>query len=200
MTFTIVRRFVPMAFLATMVCGLVYLVAQQSLRTEANDPQIQMAEDTAAGLQGFVVAPGLVPSDSVDISTSLAPYVVIYNSSGTPVAGNGFLQGTLPNLPAGVFAYVQAHGEDQFTWQPRPSVRQAVVITSFNSVKTPNFPDSYPNSGFVMAGRSLREVEIRENQVEFETDIAWIPTLIGLFILEIFFAVAEERIAKKKNQ
>ena len=39
--------FLPVAVLATLCCGLVYAALQHDLRTGANDPQIQLAEDTA---------------------------------------------------------------------------------------------------------------------------------------------------------
>jgi hypothetical protein len=46
----ILRHWLPLAAVTTLLCGLVYLAVQQSLRQGANDPQIQMAEDAAAAL------------------------------------------------------------------------------------------------------------------------------------------------------
>jgi hypothetical protein len=173
MTYKIIRRFLPVAFLATALCGLVYLAVQQSLRQGANDPQIQMAED-------MVVASG-----TVNINASLAPYMVSYDASGHPIGGNGMLDGSLANLPSGVFSYTAAHGEDRFTWQPRPGIRQAVVLVSI------------PSGGFVMAGRSLREVEVREDQAEHEAGAVWLAVIGGLLILEIFFAWIEVKRSRR---
>lgn len=39
-----------------------------------------------------------------------------------------------------------------------------------------------------MAGRSLREVEFRENALEEMVDIAWILIIIGSLVLETLFA------------
>jgi hypothetical protein len=41
-------RWLPLAVAITILAGLVYATVQQSLRQGANDPQIQLAEDTAA--------------------------------------------------------------------------------------------------------------------------------------------------------
>lgn len=188
MVYRIFRRFIPLAFLATAACGLVYLAVQQSLRQNANDPQIQMAEDAVTQLQTdtpgqMVVVPGII-----DINQSLAPYLVVYDASGNPVAGNGLLDGTLPGLPAGIFNYVSLYGEDHFTWQPRPDIRQAVVVMGI------------PGGGFVMAGRSLREIEIREDRVKFETGGVLLFTLGGLLVLEIIFAAIESWWLRKEKK
>lgn len=183
MIFTITRRFLPLAFIATVLCGLVYLAVQQSLRHGANDPQIQMAEDAAAELGMGISTQAVVPSGTVDVTQSLAPYLVIFDDSGHPIAGNGILEGALLHLPSGVFDYVRNVGEDRFTWQPRPDVRSAVVLVRVHKSST----------GFVMVGRSLREVEIREDQAELEAAAAWIFLIIGIFILEGIAAFWEKK-------
>ena len=48
----IFRGWLPFAVVVTAFCALAYATVQQSLRQAANDPQIQMAEDTAASLNG----------------------------------------------------------------------------------------------------------------------------------------------------
>ena len=43
----------PFAILATLMSALIYLAVQQDLRTAANDPQVQIAQDAAVKvLQG----------------------------------------------------------------------------------------------------------------------------------------------------
>ena len=151
----------PTAFAATMIAGIFYAAIQQVYRQSANDPQIQMAEDA--------IAPP--PGNIIYIDKSLAPYMVFYGEDGTPVSGDGVLDGSLPNLPSGVFNYTRVAGEDRFTWQPSPGVREAVVLVHLTN-----------DAGFVMAGRSLREVEQRESQLELIVWFGWVLTMIGLFI------------------
>ena len=169
---SILKRFLPLAFLTTALCGLVYIAVQQDIRQSANDPQIQMAEDAAAQL-----SVGATGTSTVDIANSLAPYMVVFDDSGAPIAGNGNLNGSLPHLPLGVFAYTATAGEDRFTWQPTPGVRQAVVLVRVDN------PSG--TASFIMAGRSLREVEIRENKLETEVGGVWFFAIGGLLILEI---------------
>ena len=162
----------------TVLCGLIHLAVQQDLRQSANDPQIQMAEDAASKLAAGVSPEMIVPQNtSVDIVSSLSPYLMVFNDAGQPIAGSGILNGQPLMPPPGVFDYAKSHGEDRITWQPQPYVRQAAVIMHYAGAQT---------TGFVMAGRSLREVEIRENQLEFEVGAAWI---FGLFITLITTAI-----------
>jgi hypothetical protein len=194
MLLLISRRFIPAAFIATVLCGLVYGVTQQSLRGNANDPQIRLAEDAAAELAAGTPVMNVVSfsasSTPVDIETSADPYVLAFDQSGAPIIGNGFLRGSLARLPLGVFNYVMAHGEERVTWEPTPGVRQAAVI-----VKMQN-----PNSaiGFVLAGRSLRDTE---NRIDSMGDIiagAWFFLIGGLLILELFFAAIESPRKKRR--
>jgi len=178
----ILKVWYPLAFAVTVVCGLAYAAVQQDYRQSANDPQIQMAEDAATGISQGAAPQSFIPRGSVDISTSLAPYLVFYNASGTPLFGNASFDGGLPNLPPGVFPYTANAGEDRITWQPAPGVRQAAVIVHI----TGPGPAAY-----VLAGRSLREVEWRENQLELITDITWIMALIGTFALEAWVVLTK---------
>jgi hypothetical protein len=180
MTFTIIRRWIPLAFLATGLCALVYLGIQQTLRQDANNPQVTTVEDTASQLAGHSIQDIEAPTDTIDIAQSLADYFVIYDATGHPIMGDGYLDGSLPNLPPGVFTFTAIHGEDRFTWQPRPGVRQAVVIKK-------------AADGFAMSGRSLREVEFQESRIGFYALATWFAILVGSLIIEILFAVVESR-------
>jgi hypothetical protein len=157
-----------MAAIVTGLSGLLYAAVQQDLRQSANDPQIQMAEDTAAKLADGQQVQNVVPSEKVDIANSLAPYIIIFDATGKPIASSVQLNGQTPTIPSGVFDYVRQNGEDRITWQPQSGVRSAIVVTQFKG----------PNSGFVLAGRSLREVEIREDDIMHLILLGWIAILL----------------------
>lgn len=173
-----VKAWLPLPFLATVLCGLVYVGVQQAYRQSANDPQIQMAEDAAAAVSGGTQAQSFVPAGTVDIGASLSPYVVFYDDAGNPTGGNGLLEGRYPSLPSGVFDYTRAMGEDRVTWQSPQGIRSAIVVVRTH--------DAGARQGFVMAGRSLREVERREAQIELFAFAAWITALVGTLILKTF--------------
>jgi hypothetical protein len=180
----ILRRWLPLAAVTTLLCGLIYLVAQQSLRMGANDPQIQMAEDAANALSTGSTPQSVLPSGLVEISSSLAPFLVVYSDSGQPLASSGLLHGMPPDLPMGVFDYARQNGEDRISWQPEAGVRVAAVVVAYGG----------PQPGFVLAGRSLREVEIRETNIQNITGIAWLATLgLSLIVVGLSEAVLGER-------
>src|SRR5262249_54008481 len=139
---------------ATVLCFLVYLAVQQTLRESANDPQIQMAEDAATLFSsGAALSPALLqPAQPIDVAKSLAPFMIFYDDDERVVASTGALRGQPPSPPPGVFDYVRQNGEERGTWQPEPGVRIASVVVRANGTR----------AGFVLAGRSLREVEKRE--------------------------------------
>lgn len=156
-------RFAVAAIAATMVCGSVYTVAQQNLRMAANHPQTEMAISTANSLSQGQSLRALLPDRQTDIATSLDPFVIVYNNHGVPMGSSGLLDGQIPMLPSGVFAYTRQHGEEKVTWQPRPGVRIAAVVVQHAG----------KNPGFVLVGRSLRETEASETLLEIVVGLFW---------------------------
>ncbi len=176
----ILKYWLLIAIIISGLCGLIYAVAQQNLRSNADDPQIQMAEDAAAKLASGQPVQSVVPAEKVDIATSLAPYIIVFDNTGKPIASSAQLNGQTPTIPSGVFDYVRQNGEDRITWQPQTGVRSAIVITQFKGT----------NSGFVVAGRSLREVEIREDNALQITLLGWLAMLFITFVATaILFAI-----------
>jgi hypothetical protein len=165
----IVRNWLPQAVVVTGLCGLGYLLVQQNLRQSANDPQIQIAEDAAAALAAGDPLSSFLPAETVAVESSLAPFVVVFSDAGEATASTGLLHGETPALPAGVFDYVRSHGEDRVTWQPEPGVRIAAVIVRYGGEEP----------GFVLAGRSLREVEAREDNILLLASAAGIVLLVA---------------------
>ena len=163
---------------ATIFCGLVYAAVQQDMRQGANDPLIQMAEDAAEKLSGGVNPSSIVlAQDFVDIRKGLAPFEIVYDDAGNTLYGYGVLDGKIPSPPKGVFEYARIHGENRLTWEPARGVRMAIVVVKFSGSNS---------SGFVLAGRSLREVEKRERQLELEVFAAWIVcmmVIVGGFVV-----------------
>jgi hypothetical protein len=169
----IIRHWLPLALLTFAFCGLVYLVMQQSFRISANDPQIQMAEDIASAMAGGTAPASLVPAGDIDIASSLSPFVVVFDETGTVLASSGLLHGKNLALPAGVLDYVKANGEDRLTLQPEPGVRIAAVIAPVTGAKP----------GFVLVGRSLRETENRIDQLGLLVVATLAVTLVASLVI-----------------
>jgi hypothetical protein len=160
-----------MAVIVTLVALMCYIVGQQVLRYTANDPQVQMAHDAT-----FRLAAGadlhIAGGDLVDPSRSLAPFLIVFDANGRPISSSAVLDGRTPAPPAGVFSYTQTHGEERVSWQPRPGVRIAAVVVPFGG----------DHPGFVLAGRSLSEVEASTQKLLLGTFVGWLALM---FILGI---------------
>jgi hypothetical protein len=167
---------VVLAAISTVLAIALYTIPQQVLRQGANDPQIQLAGDLAARLEQGVAPTEAVPAIAVDIARSLSPFVIAYDDQGRPLVSQAQLDGKTPVPPIGVFNYVRLHGEERISWQPvlghEHGVRIAAVVQRVNG----------PQPGFVLAGRNMREVEAREQQVEQMAGLAWIA-MLGLILL-----------------
>jgi len=166
-------KWIPYAAIITLLCGILYTVVQQNYRHGANDPQYQMAEDVAYALSNGADPKSLVSASSVELSHSLSPYLIIYDTKENAVAYNALLNGKTPKLPSGVLDYVRTNGEDMITWQPQRGIRQALII------KKTEGRDLY----FVVAGRSMRKVEERIGMLAQQMAFGWICSLILLFIV-----------------
>ena len=150
------------------------LLQHQVLREQGNDPQVQMAEDAAATLaRGSDPKSLFAAAAPVEIERSLAPWLVVYDAAGVPLASTGALHGAAPKMPGDLLQVALASGGLRRTWQPQPGVRQALVIV----------PLRQGSAGFVVAGRSLREVEARKLAVLHLALIGWGIGLLGLGLL-----------------
>ncbi len=169
----LLKSWLPLAALATLLVGLTYVAVQQSYRSGANDPQIQIAEDAAQLLDGGASPESLLPQNPVDMASSLAPFLIIYDSTGSPQSSNATLRGEILTIPLGALEYAKAKGENRVTWQPAPNVRIASVIVPFSG----------GDGGYVLAGRSLREVEYRVSRLTKMLGLGWFVTLSATFFL-----------------
>ena len=190
------RTLVPLvlAGISTVLALALYAIPQQVLRQGANDPQLQLAGDLVARLEQGVAPAEAVPAGQVDMARSLSPFVIVYDDRGKMLASQAQLDGSAPAPPDGVFAYVRQNGEERVSWQPRlgsASTRdgKAAVDGSLGAHRghglriaavVQRVGGAHP--GFVLAGRSLEQVEEREAQVEQMAGVAWIA-MLGLILM-----------------
>jgi hypothetical protein len=175
-----VATFLPLAVLGTLLAGLVFGVAQQGLRSGANDPQLQLAEDAARALDDGGDPAAVVGPGKVDVAVSLAPFAVVFDAAGRAVASSGVLDGADPVPPPGVLAYAAADVPNIVTWQPREGVRVATVTARWRD-------------GTVMAGRSLREVERRVDQALLLVGVGWAVTMAAAAFASLVAEVVRRR-------
>lgn len=159
------RAWIPLAVLATVLAGTLYGVAQQQLRDGADDPQVQLAEDSAAQLAAGAPASAVAPPGPVDLAVSGAPWVAVYGLDRRPLAASARLDGGILPYPVAVFDNARPGHPDRVTWMPREGVRQATVVVAWTG-------------GWVVSGRSLRRVEEREGRVAQLVAAGWLACLV----------------------
>ncbi|CAN5160598.1 hypothetical protein BH11PAT1_BH11PAT1_5700 [soil metagenome] len=123
---------IPVALVITALCGLVYVVGQQSLRQNANDPQIQMAEDIAAVLANGKPPVERVQNNRIDLRKSLSVFSMVFDKNGKLLVSSGQLDGNSPILPQGVLNAAKQNGQHRLTWQPVQGIRIASVVTYYH--------------------------------------------------------------------
>jgi hypothetical protein len=111
----------------------------------------------------------VVGSGTVDPSRSLAPFLIVVDPSGNVVASGARLDGSAPVPPKGVLDAAARLGEELVTWQPRPGVR----------IASAEVPIDKGRKGFVVAGRSLRVVEEREDELLRLVSADWFGTVLA---------------------
>jgi hypothetical protein len=203
-------KWLPLCVGVTFICLLVYAAVQQNYRQDLNDPQIQMAEDTAMYLES-TTSPRDVPEiisaydqdgGPIDFGTSLAPWIAILDPNGTvrqvtttagvesetsgvleyPFAPTGPVYQN-PSIPIGVLqAAANNTGKDSDLPFENSVTWQpeAGVRQAIVVVAIPEGMGPYAGD-FVVAGRNMGEVEDRETRLEDMVGLAWIATIATTF-------------------
>ncbi len=170
------KTWILVAFIITVFSGLIYVVVQQDIRGGANDPQIQISEDVAENLAQGGDPTQIIPNYTFDIGKSLSTFVIVTDATGKVLATTASLDGKTPQIPKGILDFTKAHTQDRLTWQPKTGVRTAIVVTYFDNLQG-------KTSGFVIVGRSLREIEKRESTLELEVGLAWLIGIVGSLVI-----------------
>lgn len=162
------KRFVfPLVLLAVLsiIFGTMYVSQQQILRANANDPQVQIAHDSAAFLQTGADPQRLINSESSqDMNTRQAPFIIVYNKDAKPVVSSVRVNNVIPQIPRGVLFAADHKYDNRVTWQPNPDVRIASV-----TVATSKY--------YVVVGRSIREPENRVQLLGLLTFAGWFASV-----------------------
>lgn len=169
----VIKSWLPWAIMITLISATVYMAAQQTLRLSANDPQVEYAEDLAAQLADGEVPDASLADRKIDIAKSLGTYIMIVSKDNKVLFTTGELDGKEVTPPEGVLTAAKDRGQNRVTWQPAAGVRTAIVVNYYNG----------KNTGYVIVGKSLREVEQRTTQVMWQVAAAWgLMMLISLLI------------------
>ncbi len=176
MTQKLILHWLPWAFLATVLCALIYNAIQQDFRQTANDPQIQMAEDGASFLARGIPPANIIPIRKSAFRKSLWPFMTVLDTTGKILA-TSIEDEDPPVPPQSSLEYAERWGMNRITWEPETGVRHATVIVPYYTSAASS------TAGYVIAGRSLREIEKREANLMSQVSIAWLIALLGTLLL-----------------
>ena len=164
---TIINRLVPWivgAFVVTVCLAAVYLVMQQVERLGADDAADRLVSAVAASADE---APA--PGTRVDATRSDAVFYVVFDKSGHPIGGDGFIDGDLAAPPAGVLRTAYDRGANRVTWETADGRRFATVeLRSGDQV--------------IMAAQSLAPTEARIDKIGLLVLIIWGLSLVALAV------------------
>lgn len=187
----------PLLFVLTVCFFAAYATAQQILRQEVNDPQIQLAEDTSALLAAGAPPASLALPSPVGFGASLAPFVNVYDGEKHIVVSSGLLHGEVATPPLGVFDDARSNGEDRFTWSPTSAtgsgpLRQGDSVASEarpqSGVRIASILRYYKSSdgeGYVLSGRSMREQESRIHLLGLKLFVGWLLSCLAVIFLSV---------------
>jgi hypothetical protein len=156
----------------TIALGVLYGAIQQTLRLSADEPQSSMVTQTAALLRQNGDAHHSFDGH-IEIAYNQAPFVIVYDTAGNVVAGNGYLDGTVPRIPIGVLQHIPSRGEHRVTWEPRSGVRIATVSARAGTY-------------YVVGGRSLQTTESHMRTVNLYAGATWIASMAILTSAYLF--------------
>ena len=174
-----IKIFIPSVLVITFAAFAAFSSVQQVMRQGANSPQLEISEDLSSQL-ALGIDPQSVFSGMpiVDAEKSLSPFVIVYDENMKVVSTDARFEGDIPVLPAGVFDYAKNVGEDRLTWQPKAGLRFAAVVNRYDG----------QNPGYVLAARSLREIERTTNDIFQLTFIGWIAGVTGAGVLSLLLS------------
>ncbi|MFP3464906.1 hypothetical protein [Leifsonia sp. SIMBA_070] len=141
--------------------AVVYAVVQHNGRNAVEDAPRQLLSST--------VDPSSEPHE--ELARFQGVFWVRYDAGDRPIAGNGYLHGTIATVPSGVLATAREAGEDAVTWQPENGLRFAIVA------------EDVGHGDVMMAGASLDRTEGR-------ADATLLYVLLGLIAGAVVVAVA----------
>lgn len=186
------RVFAIVAAAVTLALAFAYVLVQQSMRMNANDPQVEITEGVVEALNMGQDPKAFSSMNPTDLSKSLSPFVIVYDGEGKAISGTGEIDGQIPTPPKGVFDAAKAKGQNRLSWEPKENVRVAAVITPYSSAG--GDASSSPSSGFVLVGKSLREVENRLQTLTKLAAVTWaVSLLVCLAVINLALARKEEQ-------
>jgi hypothetical protein len=168
--------------LISVAACLAWLGYGLSLRNGADRQPLRLAA-ASVGQLASGSPPGSVLPPAINMASSPAPFVIVFDAQHHVLASSGHLNGHTPGLPAGVLAWVAAHSQDRITWQPGPGLREAAVIEPYGGL----------HPGFVLAAQSLQGTSSQQRSLTWSIAYIWLAALAMSFLIARLLPVRPTR-------
>ncbi len=162
------QKWIPLALVTTVLCGLSYLTLQQFIRLSADEVPADITSQALLALKkGTPPASMLPPAAAEEMKGNSSPFVMIFDDKGVLAASTTKINGKDPSLPSGVFEAARKYGENRITWQPEKGLRNAIIVTHYSGTQP----------GFVVVGKSLQIPESHISRLGQQVFGGWIVAL-----------------------
>ena len=107
---------------------------------------------------------------------------MVYDNSKNLIGTSGLIGTIEPSYPKGVFDHATLKGNHRVTWEPGNNLRFASVVVKYND-------------GYIVAARSLYEVENIIYIIGRDILIAWVTAIVSIsFIIGAIYLCGEKKI------
>jgi hypothetical protein len=110
------------------------------------------------------------------LKSILSHFMIVFDDAGEVKGSSGDLHGEVPKLADGILDYTRQYGEDRISWQPENGVQVAAAIVRYEGLE----------NGFVLVGRSLREVEQNIIKIKLLCETALVAILVISLVAVVF--------------
>lgn len=180
------RKILGVYALITLFTLMVYGTAQHLLRTGANMLPATSARYMTQQLARGLPTTAFFPALNQDMPSGGAQFFLIADKEGKPLIATYTIGGKPPSIPKGAYDYAAKHGENRLTWQPKPDIREAIIIRPYKTKDN--------SGGFVVSGTSLLEPETSLALLTKKLLLGWLLT-IG--VASVFFLPNDVHKTKK---
>ncbi len=169
-----VATFIVLTVLITLIFGSIYCVTHQIYRANANDPQVEVTNQVADVINQNVPLDAIVSeAEQIDMAQSLSLFVMIFDKDKKLIGSSAVIDGQTPTPSDQAFEVAKSSGDKRFTWEPKTGVKVAAVLKMVG------------DKGYVLAGRSLKEVETRQAGLIKTLAIGWAASVLSVAVLSL---------------
>lgn len=173
----ILQRWLPLAFIVSVVFAGLYITIQQTIRQSYNWPQISAANELSYALSHNQSIDLLINrySAPAPIDRSDSVFAIVYDVSGKVLKSGAKLDDKTPEIVKDVlFNSDEAPSYRTVTWAPKPEVRIATVVQKVNVGDTVRY---------ILAGRNLNQPEQMIEYLLLLCVFGWAVGIFGSLLL-----------------